>query len=109
MVASLLVAISKHDAYEGQTLGVISLVGEEQAIEIERLLRKYIIPEEYAKRRIICGNSAQFQGDEREIVFLSMVYAPQGGPLPMLDRADFQQRYNVAASRVVIRCGWSTP
>ncbi len=99
VVASLLVAISEHEAYKGQRLGVISLLGEDQAIAIERLARKHMNPEEYEKRRIICGNSAQFQGDERDIMFLSMVDAPRGGPLPMLDRLEFQQRYNVAASR----------
>ncbi len=99
VVATLIVAACEHEAYVKQTFGVISLVGDEQAMEIERLLLQHLLPDEYERRRIICGNSAQFQGDERDVMFLSMVQSPGGGPLPMLDRPDFQQRYNVAASR----------
>ena len=99
VVATLIVAACEHEAYVKQTFGVISLVGDEQAMEIERLLLQHLLPDEYERRRIICGNSAQFQGDERDVMFLSMVQSPGSGPLPMLDRPDFQQRYNVAASR----------
>jgi len=42
-IASLIVAASKHPAYAGQTFGVISLVGDEQAMEIERLLLRHTL------------------------------------------------------------------
>ncbi len=54
---------------------------------------------EYAARRILCGNPAEFQGDERQVVFLSMVDSSDGTPLPMRQSQMFQQRFNVAASR----------
>ena len=98
-IASLIVAACEHPPYAKQSFGAISLLGEEQAIEIDRLLRQHMSTDEYARRRIICGNSAQFQGDERDVIFLSMVQSPDAGPLPMLDRPEFRQRYNVAASR----------
>lgn len=98
-IASLIVAATKHPAYAGQTFGVISLVGDEQAMEIERLLLRHLTPDEYDRRRIVCGNSAQFQGDERHVMFLSVVDSPGNGPLRMSDRDETKQRYNVAASR----------
>jgi very-short-patch-repair endonuclease len=98
-IASLIVAASKHPAYARQTFGVISLVGDEQAMEIERLLLRHLTPDEYDRRRIVCGNSAQFQGDERHVMFLSVVDSPGHGPLRMSDRDETKQRYNVAASR----------
>ena len=98
-IASLIVAASKDPAYAGLTFGVISLVGDEQAMEIERLLLRHLTPDEYNRRRIVCGNSAQFQGDERHVMFLSVVDSPGNGPLRMSDRDETKQRYNVAASR----------
>ncbi len=97
--ASLVVAACEHDAYAGQSIGVISLLGDDQAMEIERLLLQHLESGEYEKRRIICGNSAQFQGDERDVMFLSMVDSPGSGPLRLRQSEDFQRRYNVAASR----------
>lgn len=85
--------------YRNQTFGVISLVGDRQALEIERLLRHHIDPEAFETRRIICGNPAQFQGDERDVVFLSLVDVPTGSPLPMKQADTYRQRFNVAASR----------
>jgi very-short-patch-repair endonuclease len=98
-IAALIGAIIEQPEYADSTIGVVSLVGEEQAIYAQQLLAKYISPLELQTRRIICGNAAQFQGDERDIMFLSLVDAPTGGPLAMR-RADlFKQRFNVAASR----------
>jgi very-short-patch-repair endonuclease len=104
-VASLLAAAigqpeyEKNEKGEPVTLGVISLVGEEQARVIESLLRRYLSPVEYERRRIICGNAAQFQDDERDVMFLSVVDGPQDGPLKLRDDPRFKKRFNVAASR----------
>ena len=78
---------------------MVSLLGEEQAIEIERVLRDHLPPSTYERHRILCGNAAQFQGDERDVVFLSMVDTAEHGPLSLRDRQLFKQRFNVAASR----------
>ena len=89
----------KNDAGQPLTFGVVSLVGDEQAIEIDNLLRKHISPDRYEQRRILCGNAAQFQGDERDIIFISLVDTAQRGPLSLRDQELFKQRFNVAASR----------
>lgn len=100
-IASLVAAMTQHPAYRGKTIGVISMVGDEQAKFIERLLRGLLSAQELIERRILCGNPAQFQGDERDVVLLSMVESPNedGRPLPMRNEERFKQRFNVAASR----------
>jgi very-short-patch-repair endonuclease len=104
-VASLLAAAIDHPEYKtneaGQptSFGVVSLVGDEQALEIDSLLRKHISPDRYEHHRILCGNAAQFQGDERDVVFISLVDTAERGPLSLRDQELFKQRFNVAASR----------
>jgi very-short-patch-repair endonuclease len=105
VIASLIAAALEQHEYQFNefrdrtSFGVVSLVGEEQALEIDRLLHLHIPPEIYDCHRILCGTPAQFQGDERDVMFLSMVDTPTGGPLPFRDQQMFKQRYNVAASR----------
>lgn len=104
-IASLVCALINCPEYLGKSIGVISLVGQNQAYEIDRLLQKHLDPRVYEGRRILCGNPAQFQGDERDIIFLSVVDGPreEGGPIRLV-RADgrndmYRKRYNVASSR----------
>ena len=58
---------------------------------------------EYNNRNILCGNSANFQGDERDIIFLTMVDSNiSEGPLRLQAFGSddlFKKRYNVAVSR----------
>ena len=89
----------KNDAGQPLSFGVVSLVGDEQAIEIDNLLRKHISPDRYEQRHLLCGNAAQFQGDERDVIFISLVDTAQRGPLSLRDQELFKQRFNVAASR----------
>lgn len=101
-VASLLAASLEHPAYEDATFGVISLKGDDQAKYIETLLHQFIPATKYQQHKIRCGSSAQFQGDERDVMFLSIVYAPHGdGPLRLLPdpQNQMRKRFNVAASR----------
>lgn len=102
-IASLLIACTEQSEYEGATFGVISLVGQEQAEYIEKLLRHRLPPDELFRRRLQCGNSASFQGDERDVMFLSIVDAPTtNGPLSLRREGAqnlFKKRFNVAASR----------
>ncbi|BCL16044.1 AAA domain-containing protein [Micromonospora sagamiensis] len=86
--------------YEGLTFGVISLLGKAQAQAIEKKLLERIPAAEWASRDLRCGDSADFQGSERDVVFLSMVAAPEPGQtLRALTGEAYVQRYNVAASR----------
>jgi len=105
VIASLALAALEQPEYqknefrEPTTFGAVSLVGEEQALEIDLLLRTYIPPNLYEQHRFLCGTPAQFQGDERDVMFVSVVDTPTGTPLPFRDQRMFKQRYNVAASR----------
>jgi len=89
----------KNDAGQPTSFGVVSLVGDEQAIEIDNLLRAHLSPDRYELHRLLCGNAAQFQGDERDVIFISLVDTAQRGPLSLRDQELFKQRFNVAASR----------
>lgn len=90
----------KDHKYKNKSIGVISLQGNAQSALIESLLIKEIGELEYSKRKIICGNSASFQGDERDIIFLSLVTA-QNHNRSALTRPEDERRFNVAASRAI--------
>jgi very-short-patch-repair endonuclease len=104
-VASLLAAAleqpeyKKNDVLQPMSFGVVSLVGDEQAIEIDNLIRAHVPPDRYELHRVLCGNAAQFQGDERDVVFISLVDTAEHGALSLRDQELFKQRFNVAASR----------
>jgi very-short-patch-repair endonuclease len=101
-VTSLIAAMCTLDQYRTSSIGVVSLLGDEQARLIDVLLRKRIPLQDYVRRRIVCGNAHQFQGDERDVMVLSMVDSPADGPQRLLSggaRDMYKKRYNVAASR----------
>lgn len=86
--------------YDGLTFGVISLLGTTQAKAIETQLLERIPPEEWTARDLRCGDAADFQGSERDVMFLSMVAAAAPGRrLGALSQDLYVQRYNVAVSR----------
>lgn len=84
--------------YAGRTMGIISLQGEAQAKLIEHKLLERLEPEVIEERRLVCGDAYAFQGDERHIMFLSMVAAPNER-IGALAAESARQRFNVAASR----------
>jgi hypothetical protein len=81
------------------SFGVVSLIGDEQAIAIDSLLRTHLSPDRYEMHRLLCGSAAQFQGDERDVVFISLIDTNEHGALRLRDQQLFKQRFNVAASR----------
>lgn len=86
--------------YDGLTFGVISLQGTAQAKIIETRLLDRIDSKELIARDLRCGDSADFQGSERDVMFLSMVAAPEPGRrMGTMTATMYVQRYNVAASR----------
>lgn len=90
----------QNNDYDGKTLGVISLLGEDQARLIEQLLLDRIGPEEMERRLLVCGDAYAFQGDERDVMFLSLVSAPtEGRRIGTLTGQRDERRFNVAASR----------
>ena len=84
-------------SYAGRSIGVISLIGDKQAKLIQDKLTKVIGTQAITRHRIMCGNASGFQGQERDIIFLSMVACPSTA------RAQtariMEQRFNVALSR----------
>ncbi|NKF08760.1 AAA family ATPase [Clostridium gasigenes] len=103
VITSLILSCCEKPQYNGKSFGVITLRGDKQATIIDRMLQSKMTPKEYNERNILCGNSAQFQGDERDIIFLSMVDA-NDNVVPMrltgygTDDSN-KKRYNVAVSR----------
>ena len=59
-----------------RSIGVISLIGNKQAKLIQDMLTKRLGTDVLVRNRVMCGNAATFQGQERDIVFLSMVACP---------------------------------
>lgn len=98
LVAQLCACI-EDERYKGMTMGVISLQGEAQARLIEDKLHQVLEPEVIHERKIICGDAYAFQGDERHVIFLSMVAAPGEKRIGVLSNDAARQRFNVAASR----------
>lgn len=100
MIAALILSCCEQPEYEEASFGVISMVGEEQALAVDKVLMKNMELPEYQERRIVCGNAAQFQGDERDVIFLSLVENSEDGePLALRTAETFVKRFNVAASR----------
>ena len=102
-IVAFIEAMIKHPSYAGKTIGVISMVGDAQAVKLETLLHKRIESVEIQNRRIQAGISAQFQGDERDVMFLSFVDSQddEGFLRAMGDGAyeSMKKRFNVATSR----------
>lgn len=92
--------IVNDERYNGKSIGVICLQGNAQSALIETLLIKQIGEKEFKGRKIICGNSASFQGDERDIIFLSLVTATNHNR-SALTRPEDERRFNVAVSRAI--------
>jgi very-short-patch-repair endonuclease len=84
-------------AFARCSIGVVSLLGSQQAQVIQKELLERIGEEAFLRHRVACGDSATFQGKERNIVFLSMVASP--GKAQAQTSRLFEQRFNVALSR----------
>ncbi len=90
-----------------RSIGVVSLLGEKQALKIWEMLNSDdlddegipigLSPDIIDRHKITCGDARTFQGKERDIMFLSMVVSK--GNASALSRDTFVQRFNVAASR----------
>ena len=102
-IVSLIEACLDTEEYKNSTFGVISLLGDEQANLIQNLIVKRISAVDIEKHKILCGNSASFQGDERDVMFISLVDSSEENKALRLvgegiDGAT-RKRYNVAISR----------
>lgn len=97
-LVDMIVSCHGRPEYEDLTFGVICLQGNDQAREIERLLVERLGPTIFEERDLRCGDPYAFQGDERQVVFLSMVTA-QNQATVALTGPRFERSFNVAMSR----------
>jgi very-short-patch-repair endonuclease len=90
-------SIVKDPACAKRSIGVVSLLGIEQAHTIFEMIRSEVPAEEIAARQITVGDARTFQGKERDIMLLSMVSTPDKSKA--VTARMYEQRFNVAASR----------
>lgn len=104
-IVALMQACIQQPEYAGKTFGAISLLGDEQVRVMQRLIEENIDHKDLVERNILCGNASNFQGDERDIIFLSVVdsvTADSPSPIRLQNFGpddSIRKRYNVAASR----------
>jgi very-short-patch-repair endonuclease len=96
-IAEEIGAILVTPALSGRTIGVVSLLGVDQAKLIDTMVRERFDAGELHRREFQCGDARTFQGSERDIIFLSMVV--DRSSCKALSGNTFDQRFNVAASR----------
>ena len=97
-IAEEVAALIADPRFVGRTIGVVSLLGSEQARRIDAVVRRKCDAAELMRRRFECGDARNFQGSDRDIIFLSMVV--DRTQLSSARRACmFEQRFTSAASR----------
>jgi very-short-patch-repair endonuclease len=89
--------LTENPEFEGRTIGVISMIGDKQAKLIYDHLMRDLGAEVMERHRIRCGNASNFQGQECNIVFLSMMACPKTASAQRSRM--YEQRFNVAMSR----------
>lgn len=102
-VANLIAEMCDDDRYDGMTFGVVTLLGSSQAKLIWEKLYDQLGPERLEERKIRCGEAANFQGDERDVIVVSTVVAIDPSQTTtrfgaMTSERDLR-KINVAASR----------
>lgn len=101
-IVALIHSMLQLPEYENKTFGVISLLGNDQAKLISTRLMNSLDLTVIEHHQLICGDAAQFQGDERDVILLTMVDSNKNsGPLSLRspEANDNYKRYNVAVSR----------
>ena len=103
-----IVELIKGHVEEGQvtgtarSIGVISLIGDEQSRMVRARLLDAIGPHAMSQHDILIGDPPSFQGAERDIIFLTMIASPRS--VPTQNQLMHFQRLNVAMSRARDRC-----
>lgn len=86
------------ETYKDKTMGVIVLQGHAQAQLIEKMLLERLEPKVIEDHKLRCGVPSTFQGDQRDVIFLSLVIAPNVNYRALTRLPDIR-RFNVAVSR----------
>lgn len=96
-IANEIETILRDPKLRNRTIGVVSLLGPDQAKYIYNLVVSRVDVSELERRKFVCGDAYVFQGSERDIMFLSLV--ADHSRHHALSGQIFEQRFNVAASR----------
>lgn len=96
-IVSELRRMREDPTFEGRTFGVTTLLGTEQAAMIYKKIEGELGIPFIERFNLRVGDPAAFQGDERDVMFLSMVVT--AGNATALSGLGYEQRFNVAASR----------
>lgn len=89
-------ALTKNDAFARRTIGVTTLLGQDQAKHIYNEIEQTLGTEVMERHSIRVGDPTAFQGDERDIMFVSLVAQRDDKPL---SGSGYDKRFNVALSR----------
>lgn len=102
-IVALYLACVEQPEYKGKTFGAVSLLGMDQVKQLQQILYYRVEGEIIEKTKMMVGDSSSFQGDERDVIFASMVDS-NDDEAPLRKKGDGQfdayiKRYNVAVSR----------
>lgn len=95
-IVSEIGAIAADEQMACRTIGVTTLLGQSQAAHIYKEVEQRLGTEIMERHEIRIGDPTAFQGDERDIMFVSLVAQKEDAPLSGLR---YEQRFNVALSR----------
>jgi very-short-patch-repair endonuclease len=99
-IAELIGQLVDRPEYASRTFGVITLLGNNQSKLVQDLVFDALGPLKMEAHAVRVGEAALFQGDERDVVFVSTVVADNGGKsIGAMTAKPYQQMVNVAASR----------
>lgn len=102
---NLINAMIAQPEYKGKTFGLIAMRSSNNEVErLRELVNEKIDPREKEAREIICGTSAEFQGDERDVILMLLCDTQEPGSSLRLLKPEANgdmpmKRYNVAVSR----------
>ncbi|KAL1522710.1 hypothetical protein AB1Y20_017685 [Prymnesium parvum] len=97
LVNYLAKGLAEGGEFQHASVGIISLGGVEQVRLLRSLVLEVLSDIQLAKHRVVVGDPTSFQGDERDLILLSMVQS-SGQAAPQVGKM-YEQRYNVALSR----------
>lgn len=108
VISRMIKAMTELEEYSDKSIGVITLLGDDQANLIKTEVLKTLDMNLVQKHNLRFGKPSEFQGDERDVIFLSMVDSNEidenGNIKPAYKRTEgpndsYKKIYNVAVSR----------
>lgn len=104
-IVDILREISEDETYDNKTIGIIVLQNSNAQIKaISTAIWQNFSNDFIKERKIKIGNSYEFQGDERDVIILSMVISKkqedgETRTIKAFTTKEYERSFNVAASR----------